>query len=128
MPHTALLVEDSPTIREALIPTLRELANVEVIGIAETPEDAISIARHQHWSLMILDMFLREGSGLNVLMALQQRSAGQRIVVLTNYATPDIRSRCTALGANAVFDKSTELEDFFDYCVGFSTAWTPLLS
>jgi hypothetical protein len=37
-------------------------------------------------------------------------------VVLSNYVNADIRARCTALGADAVFDKSRELEAFFDYC------------
>jgi CheY-like chemotaxis protein len=38
------------------------------------------------------------------------------MVVLTNYATPDIRKRALALGADAVFDKTLELEDFLAYC------------
>jgi DNA-binding NarL/FixJ family response regulator len=38
------------------------------------------------------------------------------MVVLTNYPTPEIRRRCRDLGADGVFDKSTELEAFFDLC------------
>ena len=47
-----------------------------------------------------------------------QRQPHQRAVVLSNYATDDMRSRCRALGADAVFDKSNELEDFMDWCNG----------
>jgi len=36
-------------------------------------------------------------------------------VVLTNYATLDMRSRCRALGADAVFDKSTEVDELIDW-------------
>ena len=36
MPLATILIEDSPTIRESLIPALAELANAEVIAIAET--------------------------------------------------------------------------------------------
>ncbi|RYF07578.1 MAG: response regulator [Comamonadaceae bacterium] len=128
MPHSALLVEDSQTIRDSLIPTIRELAGIEVVGVAESPQEAIVLAQERNWSLMILDLFLKDGSGLNVLEALHGRTHGQRIVVLTNYATPDVRVRCAALGSDAVFDKSTELDDFFDYCIGFSTSWAPLVS
>ena len=46
----------------------------------------------------------------------RERRDHQRVVVLTNYATPDIRARCLELGADAVFDKSNELDDFFAYC------------
>lgn len=126
MPHTAILVEDSPSIRDSLIATLKELTTIHISGVAESPEQAMRLARSNDWNLMILDMFLKDGSGLSVLDALRDRLTSQRIVVLTNYATPDIRNRCALLGSNAVFDKSTELDDFFEYCVGFSTAWSPL--
>jgi len=36
-------------------------------------------------------------------------------VVLTNYATPEMRSRCQELGADAVFDKSSELEEMLTW-------------
>jgi DNA-binding NarL/FixJ family response regulator len=42
-------------------------------------------------------------------------SAG-KVLVLTNYATADIRQRCLRLGADAVFDKSTEIEGFLEVC------------
>lgn len=112
-----ILVEDSRTIRDNLIAALLEFADVEVLATAETASEAIlAAARYaERWNLMILDLFLKEGSGLTVLRAFKDRRSDQRIVVLTNYATPDIRTRCAMAGASAVFDKSTELEAFFDY-------------
>ena len=37
-------------------------------------------------------------------------------VVLSNHATPDIRSKCRELGADEVFDKSNELDAMLSYC------------
>jgi ActR/RegA family two-component response regulator len=68
------------------------------------------------WQLLIVDLFLKEGSGLGVLAGCKTRSAGQRVVVLSNYVTVDIRARCEALGADAVFDKSRDLDAFIEYC------------
>lgn len=116
MSTRAILVEDSATIRATLIPAIRELSDVQVIAFAETVTDALSASDNNEWQLMILDLFLREGSGLTVLERLRERSPTQRIVVLTNYATTDVRERCAKLGANAVFDKSTQLDEFFDVC------------
>lgn len=112
------LVEDNPTIRDNLIPTLADLADAPVVGVAETESQATAWLRDhaEVWHLAVVDLFLREGSGLGVLTACTPRRAHQRVVVLTNYATPDIRARCLALGADAVFDKSNELDAFFDYC------------
>ena len=51
--------------------------------------------------------------GLEVLAQLPGELAGRKVYVLTNYATADLREACVRLGADAVFDKSTELDEFF---------------
>ena len=68
------------------------------------------------WDIAVVDLFLAQGSGLGVLRHLRARSPSQRAVVLSNYATADMRRRCREAGADAVFDKSNELEAFIDYC------------
>lgn len=120
--HMALityLVEDSATIRENLISTLEEIAPVKVVGFAETEHEASAwlFANNGKWQLAIVDLFLKEGSGLGVLKGCQNRNADQKVVVLTNYATTDIRRRCAELGSDAVFDKSNELDELLDYCM-----------
>ena len=70
---------------------------------------------HGQWDLVIVDLFLKQGSGLGVLEACQDRGRGQRVVVLSNYATADMRKRCAQLGADAVFDKSNEIDALVDY-------------
>jgi len=122
MPLYTVLVEDSETIRENLIPSLAELADAHVIAVAEGASEAIeALNRHnQKWDLAVVDLFLKEGSGLSVLRAAQDRSPRQHVLVLTNYPTAEIRRRCLELGANGVFDKSTELEAFFELCGSYS--------
>ena len=66
--------------------------------------------------MAIVDLCLKEGSGLGVLAGCRNRHVSQKVVVLTNYATAEIRKRATELGANAVFDKSSELDALFAYC------------
>ena len=119
MKFRAYIVEDSPTIRENLIETLQELALVDAVGTAETENEGKNwLAQHEdYWDLAIVDLFLKEGSGLNILQACRGRRPGQKMVVLSNHATSDVRWRCAQLGADAVFDKSTEIEKLVDYCV-----------
>jgi two-component system OmpR family response regulator len=113
------IVEDNPTIRENLIATLEELANVEVAGMTDNENDAkVWLNDSQNaWHLAIVDLFLKQGSGLGVLHACRERSAQQKVVVLSNYATADIRQRCAQLGVDAVFDKSNEIDALLAYCV-----------
>ena len=69
---------------------------------------------------MIIDIFLRKGTGLEVLRQARDLHPGARLVVLTNFATADMRKRCAQLGADRVFDKSAELEELLAYCEGLS--------
>ena len=114
------IVEDNATIRENLIGTLEELASVRSLGWSESEKEARAwLGAHRGgWDLAIIDLFLKQGSGLGVLEACQQRGSEQRVVVLSNYATDDMRQRCAQLGADAVFDKSNEIDALVDYCLG----------
>ena len=117
-PLNTYLVEDSPLIRQDLVETLEELAGVHVVGWASGESDAVGwLTDPAHDpGLVIVDLFLEDGSGLGVLRALHKRSKPLRTVVLSNYATPEVRQRCMALGAERVFDKSGDIEDLLDYC------------
>jgi two-component system OmpR family response regulator len=114
------IVEDNATIRQNLIETLAELAAVRSLGWADTERAAREWlgANGGQWDLAIVDLFLKQGSGLGVLEACQHRGRSQRVVVLSNYATEDMRKRCAQLGADAVFDKSNEIDALVDYCLG----------
>jgi len=115
---TTILVEDSNTIQLTLVPALEELAGARVVATATTAAQARQALQEWHgqWQLIVVDLFLAAGSGLEVLQAVRAREPGQHAIVLSNYATDDMRRRCLELGADAVFDKSTELEAFFEHC------------
>jgi DNA-binding NarL/FixJ family response regulator len=113
------VVEDNLTIRENLIGTLEELTCTTVVGFAETEDHARAWLLHadNKWDLAIVDLFLKQGSGLGVLQACRSRGPTQKVVVLSNYATPDIRRRCAEFGVDAVFDKSNEIDALVDFCI-----------
>ena len=114
----AFIVEDSPVIRENLIAALEELAPVLVVGTAEDEPSAVMwLERADHeCDLVIIDIFLKRGSGLGVLRAASDLQRKMSLVVLSNYATPDMRRKCMDLGASRVFDKSNEIDALVLYC------------
>ncbi|MBT2326379.1 response regulator [Variovorax paradoxus] len=114
-----LLVEDNPTIRAHLVPTMRDLADVEVIDVVETESDATYwLASHGgDLHLVVVDLLLKQGSGLGVLRHFRKERPSLALVVLSNYAPAIMRERSMSAGATAVFDKSTELEEFLAFCV-----------
>jgi DNA-binding NarL/FixJ family response regulator len=118
LPIQTYIVEDSPVILENLVEALEEMAAVKVIGSAADEGSAVRWLGETHpaCDLMIIDIFLKSGSGLGVLRAAARSPTPMKRVVLTNYATPDMRNICRDLGADRVFDKSSELESLIAYC------------
>lgn len=112
------IVEDSSVVRENLIAALEENAPIEVIGVAEDETSAIAwlLGNDHVCDLVIVDIFLRAGTGLGVLKGIGDLAHSTKRVVLSNHATPDIRIKCIELGADEVFDKSNELEQMLYYC------------
>ena len=113
------LVEDNAVIRDNLAASMEELVHAKVVGSATTEADATAWLRAhpEDWDLAVVDLFLLQGNGLGVLNSCRERRPEQKMVVFTNYATPVMRERCLAWGANAVFDKSNEIEAFMTYAI-----------
>lgn len=120
----AFIVEDSAVIRDGLVAALEEMVSLKVVGTAEDEAGALSwLADPGHeCDIAIVDIFLRRGTGLNVLRALQQGGRSADRVVLTNYATDEIRRRALALGASRVFDKSGEFDALVEHCIALAAA------
>lgn len=123
------LVEDSPVIRENLIATLEELVPLRVVGSAEDEATALTWLRAsaEPVDLVIIDIFLKSGSGLGVLREARSLPANPHphMVVLSNYASPEMRRECLTLGAERVFDKSTEIEALVQYCAQLAAGDLP---
>lgn len=118
------LVEDSAVIRDSLIGTLEDLAPVLVLGTAPDEDAALEwLGQPGHEvDLVIVDIFLASGSGLGVLRRAAALGLESKLVVLTNYATPDMRRTCLELGADEVFDKSRDIDALILYCVNAAKA------
>ena len=98
--------------------TLEELVPMQVVGSAADEDVAVRWldTPHAPCDVIIVDLFLHSGSGLGVLKALQSRQLPVRPVVLSNYASAEMRKHCLALGAERVFDKSNDIDELVAYC------------
>ena len=127
------VVEDNAEIRENLVGALEELTCVKVVGGTPTEEGALAwIGAQNHWDMLIVDLFLKGGSGMRVVQHVQRSRPEQKIIVFSNYVNASVRKRCAQLGVDAVFDKSTEIDALVDYCshqctvMGANSAPAPL--
>jgi two-component system OmpR family response regulator len=114
----AYVVEDNATIRENLIGALEELTCVRVVGNSATEDEGLEWLEQntQDWDLAIIDLFLKQGTGIRLVQRISRRRSSQKIIVFSNYVNASVRKRCAQLGVDAVFDKSTEIDFLVDYC------------
>jgi DNA-binding NarL/FixJ family response regulator len=108
---SVLVVEDSGIVRERLVRLLSAVPNLRVVGEAATATDAIEKIGQFRPDVVTLDLRLEQGTGLDVLRAVEAFDRRPCIAVLTNYGDQRSRSACFSLGADYVFDKSLELAD-----------------
>ena len=102
------IVEDSADIRRRLMESFAEIDRIEVSGYAESELEAMEKILDGQPEVVVLDLQLHQGSGLNVLRALRKLSALPRVIVLTNHAYAQYVQQCMAAGADYFFDKATE--------------------
>jgi two-component system OmpR family response regulator len=114
------LVEDNEVTRQYLMQMLSEETSIEWVGAAETEAEAKDWMERNPdgWDVAILDLFLREGTGAGVLRHCRSRGAEQDVLVMTNHPIASLLTHCRLLGANAVYNKATELGDLVAYCIG----------
>jgi len=105
------LVEDSPIIRERLLQLLEGLDSVEVVGSADNAVDAIAGIVAAAPDAVVLDIKLKDGSGIDVLRRVKQSLPSVTVIMLTNYATSEYRHTCLAAGAEYFLDKTNEFEN-----------------
>jgi DNA-binding NarL/FixJ family response regulator len=118
-----VIVDDSSLIRARLAESLTEIANLEIVGQADTEADALSVLIGRPWDAVILDLQLKRGTGLGVLRKLKKegRPANAKVIVLTNYGFSQYRERSLMFGADYFFDKSRDFGRVRDLLAGLAS-------
>jgi len=122
-----VLVEDSPIIRARLAETLSEIPNLEITGQAESETDAMSLLGAGDWDAVVLDLQLKQGTGLGILkkLRLEGRPSHTKVIVFTNYAFPQYRDRSLSFGADFFFDKAREFHRVRDVLAELASSTPP---
>jgi DNA-binding NarL/FixJ family response regulator len=107
-----LIADDSVIVRERLVSMLSEFSGIEIVGQARDATEAIDAIRRLRPDVVILDIRMPGGSGIDVLRAIKKgRKAVPRVIMLTNFPYSQYRKKCMDAGADFFFDKSSEFEN-----------------
>jgi DNA-binding NarL/FixJ family response regulator len=91
-----------------LVTLLSGIGKVEIVGQARDAAEAIMSIRESKPDVVILDVRMPEGTGIDVLRAIHEEKPAPRVIMLTNYPLAQYRKKCLEAGASFFFDKSTE--------------------
>lgn len=111
-PLRVLLVEDNEDIVEMLTAECQEIDHVTVVGRAATANEAIESFLAIEPDVVLIDVQLRTGSGIDVIRGI--RLLGERprpvLLAMSNALSETVRPACLSAGADEFFDKSLEYE------------------
>jgi DNA-binding NarL/FixJ family response regulator len=107
---TVLIADDSQVVAERLITMLSELREIEIAGHAGTVPEALHSVRSLRPDVVILDLQMPGGHGMDVLKTIKREQPDLVVIVLTNHTHPQYGKKCLENGAHVLFDKSTEFQ------------------
>ena len=108
-PLRVFVVEDSPMIRERL-EAMIALAGAATAGHASSATAATRAILETRPEIVLLDVQLADGSGFDVLRAIQTQAPGIDVYMLSNFSADPYRQLAERLGARDFFDKSSEFD------------------
>jgi len=102
--------DDSAAVRERLVTMALDLPEIAVVGQAQAAPESLDAIRQTRPDVVILDIRMPGGNGLEVLREVKKMNPAPRVIMLTNYAYVQYRKKCEEAGADFFLDKSTEFD------------------
>lgn len=109
-----LIVDDSDIIRQAISTILSKIEGIMSIREVSNVKKALILIKDNQPDIVIMDIHLRDGNGLNILKFIKEKFSTIIVIILTNDALPEYRKICNDFGADYFFDKSSEFEKIVD--------------
>ena len=105
-----LIADDHAVVRRGLRQILAETPDILVAGEASTVQEVRELVRDQRWDVVVLDITMPGGSGLDLLTELRRLSSGPRVLVLTVYPEAQYAVRAIRAGAAGFLTKESAPE------------------
>ncbi len=101
----ALVIDDHPLYRDALVETLqRHPAGLVVDGVSSADTARVAQARHGPYALVVADQLLPDGHGIDLLC--EPRWQGSARVLMSGSSEPALSLRARRLGLQAFLPKT----------------------
>ncbi|WP_374711294.1 response regulator [Symbiobacterium terraclitae] len=106
-----MLVEDQTVVREGLRQLMESDPELKVVGEAATVADAVALAGRLRPDVILLDLKLPDGSGLDAARQILKGSDPPAIIVLSTYGDAALVKSALALGASGYIPKTASFAE-----------------
>ena len=114
-----LIADDHKLFRQGLISLMKTREDlVEVIGEAETGEDAIRLVGQLHPDVVLMDIYMPHGDGLYATKEIRERFPGIAVVLLTASENDEHLYEAVKLGVSGYLLKSLDAKELFELLAG----------
>jgi two-component system invasion response regulator UvrY len=110
-PLRIMLVDDHPIVRRGVSDILAHAFPQAAIQEVGSGGEAIALARAQPWDIVILDLTLPDGSGLDVLKRVREAQGRLPVLILSMHMPDQFARRAVAAGASGYLTKDTADEE-----------------
>jgi two-component system nitrate/nitrite response regulator NarL len=112
--QTIILVDDHPLFRKGLIQLLQTISDFTVVGEASNGKEGIALVKAVRPDLLLLDLNMKDISGLEVLKQLKAADLDTRVVMVTVSDQAEDLVAALRLGADGYLLKDMEPEEMID--------------
>jgi DNA-binding NarL/FixJ family response regulator len=102
---TVAIVDDHPLVREGLAARISSQPDMEVCGEAADIESALELVVSQRPSLVIVDIALRDGHGIDLIKRIVAAGVNTRMLVVSAYDESFFAERALRAGASGYINK-----------------------
>ena len=108
---TVVIADDHPLVRDGIVAILTREDDLDVVAQAASGPEAVAMVAHHDPDVVLMDLRMPAGDGVDAIRRLRASGARPRILVLTTYDTDhDIRAALAA-GADGYLLKDTPRAD-----------------
>jgi DNA-binding NarL/FixJ family response regulator len=108
---TLLIVDDHEVVRQGLVALLDRRPEFQVVAEAGTVAEAVEAARRFHPDLVVMDVRLPDGSGIEACREIRADLPDTRVVILTSYPDEDAVLSAIVAGASGYLLKQVRARD-----------------
>ncbi len=108
-----IIADDSKLIRDRIAERVKQIDSVNVVAQTTNSFETIEEIKKHKPDVLLLDIRMPEGSGINVLKYIQKNKTKIVTIVVTNYPIIQYKNKCFELGTDYFYSKATEFDEVF---------------